>query len=78
MDWPELVLYASRIRASQAADVLESSYLASSAIFATGRVFLSVGSYVIATASVAPLSHNPDMIWVIAHCAKEAVPNGTL
>jgi 4-amino-4-deoxy-L-arabinose transferase-like glycosyltransferase len=96
VDWPELARYANQIPRTQAADVLESSYLASTDIFATGREFLSVGGYsgqipapplpqfirdvaqgkvVLATASVAPRSHNPDMIWVIAHCAKEDAPS---
>jgi 4-amino-4-deoxy-L-arabinose transferase-like glycosyltransferase len=89
--WAGLNRYARSMPPSQAADVFESSYLASYDIFATGREFLSVGGFsgqvpvpslpqfehdvadgkiVNATAAVKPRSHNPDMIWVIAHCRK--------
>jgi 4-amino-4-deoxy-L-arabinose transferase-like glycosyltransferase len=91
VQWPELVRYADFFPRGQAADVFESSAIASTADFATGREFLPVGGYsgqvpapplpqfvrdvaegkvVDATATVSPLSHNPDILWVIRHCAK--------
>jgi 4-amino-4-deoxy-L-arabinose transferase-like glycosyltransferase len=45
VQWPELVRYADFFPRGQAADVFESSAVASTANFATGREFLSVGGY---------------------------------
>jgi 4-amino-4-deoxy-L-arabinose transferase-like glycosyltransferase len=91
VEWPELVLFAEASPSTVAADVLESSWIASEDIFATGHEFLPVGGFsgevptpslpqlihyvatrrvVLATAAVAPRSRNPDMIWIIRHCAK--------
>jgi hypothetical protein len=92
VSWAELARFVSAVPPSQAADVFETSYLASYDIFATGREFFPVGGYsgevptpslrqfkrdvtsgkiVHATAAVAPRSHNPVMIWIITHCAKQ-------
>lgn len=32
--------------------------------------YVATGRVVLATAAVAPRSRNPDMIWIIGHCAK--------
>jgi hypothetical protein len=44
-EWPLLVQYADNVPRGVAADVIESSYLDSEDIFATGREFLSVGGF---------------------------------
>jgi hypothetical protein len=43
--WPGLNAYARSVPPAQAADVFESSYIASYDIFATGREFLPVGGF---------------------------------
>ena len=96
VEWPLLVRFADASPPTVAADVLESSWLASEDIFATGHEFLPVGGFtgevptpslrqlihyvatgrvVAATGAVAPRSRNPDIIWVIEHCAKQATGN---
>jgi hypothetical protein len=95
-EWPLLVRFADATPPTVAADVLESSYLASEDIFATGHEFLPVGGFtgevptpslpqlihyvatgrvVAATGAVSPRSHNPDIIWIIEHCAKQTDGN---
>ncbi len=96
VEWPLLVRFADASPPTVAADVLESSWLASEDIFATGHEFLPIGGFngevptpslrqlihyvatgrvVAATGAVAPRSRNPDIIWVIEHCAKQATGN---
>jgi hypothetical protein len=96
VEWPQLVRFADASPPTVAADVLESSWLASEDIFATGHEFLPIGGFtgevptpslpqlihyvatgrvVAATGAVAPRSRNPDIIWVIEHCAKQATGN---
>jgi 4-amino-4-deoxy-L-arabinose transferase-like glycosyltransferase len=44
-EWPLLEQFADNVPRGEAADVIESSYLDSANIFATGREFLSVGGF---------------------------------